>query len=100
MTDQAELTVRQLFEMVEERDRRIDHLERILCESGPVSASHISIWPFGASPYDFSQGGDEDWVTFVPEGMSAPYQVEYNLGCCDNKDYSVPGGTVFIATHA
>jgi len=66
----------------------------------------ISVWPFWAAPEKYKKlsphGGDEDWLAFVPCGMSQPLWMESgtSFGYCDVSEHDVGEGTVYIGAHA
>lgn len=69
------------------------------------NAPPIKVWKFDDAPpeYQFSQGGDEDWVAFVPDY----YRYDYipwldvpHFAVCEVKIYDVEGGQVYVGRHA
>jgi len=70
----------------------------------------FKIWEFKDAPKKYStlstNGGDEDWVAFVPESMDDTWKVfnffEYNnkFGDCEDNTHDVDGGAVYIGSHA
>ncbi len=88
-------TIDGLVRMIRQRD---DEIVR-LTENKPC----ILVWSFGDSPYDHlsTNGGDEDWVAFVPSSYEFPDWVfSSSFGCSGTKEYTVFGGNVFIGAHA
>jgi len=68
----------------------------------------IKVWRFKESPKEYqamsNNGGDEDWVAFIPDEMSA-YWVAWlesgtPFGCCCVDEFKVDGGTIKIGSHA
>lgn len=69
---------------------------------------HIQIWNWEKAPQEFKNlscnGGDEDWVAFVP----AEYRQESLIwmeegtafGCCSVHVIEVEGGEIHIGCHA
>lgn len=67
----------------------------------------ILVWRFHEAPKAFqalsTNGGDEDWVVFVPltlgpvEYMNWLYYID---SCQEPQRHEVPHGTVFIGSHA
>ena len=67
----------------------------------------IRIWHFRDAPeeWQFSDnGGDEDWVAFVPATFTygPPLFLDEGstFGCCSVNRYVVDGGVVLIGCHA
>ncbi len=66
----------------------------------------IKVWRFEDAPESYRRlsdhGGDEDWLAFVPDGMSQPMWMDTGtlFGCCDVSEHQVFGGRVFIGAHA
>jgi hypothetical protein len=68
----------------------------------------IRIWHYKDAPNDWPalsrNGGDEDWIAFIPDGFA--YGVPLFLGegqvfgCCTVERHIVPGGLVLIGCHA
>lgn len=67
----------------------------------------ILVWPFDKAPPAYQalsqNGGDEDWLAFVPR----QYEDQYihwlqspSFGCCDIAEHKVVNGTVYIGSHA
>jgi hypothetical protein len=69
-----------------------------------LSNDYIKIWEFAKAPQeyqDFSDnGGDEDWIIFVPTGLNSDFmlwKMSNNLFCVD--EYVVDGGVIHIGAH-
>lgn len=68
----------------------------------------IIVWRFEDAPEAYralsTNGGDEDWVAFVPDSYDGyrPGWLESGgpFGCYDVKSHDVPGGTIYIGAHA
>lgn len=67
----------------------------------------ILLWSYFQAPEQYRElsgnGGDEDWVAFVPEGVDPPYwmaDVGFSSGICEVEEHQVDGGTVYIGSHA
>lgn len=64
----------------------------------------ILIWPYNEAPseYQFTDnGGDEDWVAFIPnERFIPPFLDGPAFGCCCINKYEVGGGIILIGCHA
>ena len=66
----------------------------------------ILVWRFEDAPdgYKFlsPHGGDEDWLAFVPTGISEPLWLANgtSFGCCSVSETPVTGGTIYIGAHA
>ena len=68
--------------------------------------SYISIYRWEDAPYAWKKlstnGGDEDWVVFVPEPLRGEYIPFLEEGRFSNivDSYEIPGGVVIIGSHA
>ena len=68
----------------------------------------IMVWRYRDAPQEFkdlsTNGGDEDWVAFVPDALThayIPWMEECSsFGCCDVSEYPVEGGIIRIGSHA
>lgn len=68
----------------------------------------IFVWRFDDAPPDLRalspHGGDEDWVTFIPEALEGVWigwaEKGTSFGCCEVSEHAVPGGKVRIGAHA
>jgi hypothetical protein len=68
----------------------------------------IKVWRFEDAPKEYQElstnGGDEDWIAFVPTEMNDDYipwlESGSSFGCCCVDKYNVLGGTIHIACHA
>ena len=67
----------------------------------------IIVWRFSEAPEEYRKlsdnGGDEDWLAFLPEDMKSdyiPWLDGETFGCCDTSTYPVVGGVVRIGSHA
>ena len=68
----------------------------------------IVVWKWDDAPDEYrnisTNGGDEDWVAFVPEHMAKdwiPWMMEGGeFGCCHVREYEVRGGVIRIGAHA
>jgi hypothetical protein len=68
----------------------------------------FQIWHYRDAPNDWpalsENGGDEDWIAFVPSGF--PYGEPLfvgegsTFGCCTVERHEVEGGVVLIGCHA
>lgn len=70
---------------------------------------YIAVWRFEDAPKAFqalsTNGGDEDWIAFIPDGFpgGVPYWMgdSADRGWCNIADwYDVEGGRVVIGSHA
>jgi len=69
---------------------------------------HIRVWPFYKAPPSLralsENGGDEDWLAFVPDWMEEAYYIPWletpAFGVCGVDKYPVAGGIVYIGCHA
>lgn len=65
----------------------------------------IKVWAFDEAPKKYQKlsnnGGDEDWVAFVPDLYNDRWicWLEH-LGCCSTEEHAVVGGTIVIGSHA
>lgn len=65
----------------------------------------IKVWAFSEAPKKYKKlsknGGDEDWVAFVPHLYNDQWicWLEH-LGCCCTEEHPVAGGTIVIGCHA
>ncbi len=65
----------------------------------------IRIWQWKDAPLRWRElsynGGDEDWVMYVPDGCNADtYRLEQAIGICTTNVHPVQGGLVYIGVHA
>ncbi len=68
----------------------------------------IKIWKFCDAPRKYRElstnGGDEDWVAFIPDNMKDEYigflEEGTSFGCCSVAELEVPGGIIRIGAHA
>lgn len=68
----------------------------------------IIVWRFEDAPEHYkalsTNGGDEDWVAFVPGSLDEHYigwlEVGSSFGCWDVSRYVVDGGSVRIGSHS
>ena len=68
----------------------------------------IIIWKFNDAPKYFrdlsENGGDEDWVAFVPDALKDEYigflDEGSSFGCCTVEEHDVDGGRIYIGCHA
>jgi hypothetical protein len=68
----------------------------------------IKVWKFEDAPKEYqdlsTNGGDEDWIAFVPSEFSDDWiswlQTGTPFGCCDVEEINVLGGTIHIGCHA
>ena len=65
----------------------------------------IRVWRFQDAPkrYRISQGGDEDWVAFVPDYLCdewIPWLEMGSYGCCRIEELKLKNGKLKIGTHA
>jgi len=75
-----------------------------------MSDKMIKVWRFEDAPAEYqalsTNGGDEDWVVFVPDGFAEvhiPFLVEGgsgSIGCWCIEEHAVKGGKVCIGSHA
>lgn len=73
-----------------------------------MTNDHIKIWSFYDAPPEYhslsQNGGDEDWVAFVPDSMTdqwLPWLEEgSSFGCSSVEVYEVEGGEIRIGCHA
>jgi hypothetical protein len=68
----------------------------------------IKVWRFEDAPENYKNlsenGGDEDWLAFVPKALENEYISLFDEGtsfgvCCVN-EYKVKDGVVYIGAHA
>jgi hypothetical protein len=73
-----------------------------------MSDVFVKVWRFEESPKEYQalskNGGDEDWVAFIPDEMKyywVPW-LEHGtpFGCCCVDEFKVDGGMVKIGSHA
>ena len=77
------------------------------------SSKAILVWPWDEAPEDLkkiaSQGGDEDWLIFVPKELveewlnryGTPHWIERTAACCDPDRFDLPDGSVlYVGSHA
>lgn len=69
--------------------------------------NYISIYRWEDAPQAWrdlsTNGGDEDWIAFVPESLKSEYMpfLEEGLGFGNSVEVcDIPGGVVFISSHA
>lgn len=69
----------------------------------------IRVWKFEDAPKEYkdlsTNGGDEDWVVFVPKECDAgdDYQfnwIQYTDTCNEPAVYKIKDGTIYIGAHA
>lgn len=67
----------------------------------------IKVWPFEHAPDKYKKlsqnGGDEDWIAFVPDPLSDAYINWLEcpaFGCFDVSEYKVSGGIIKIGAHS
>lgn len=67
----------------------------------------IIVWPFGEAPETYralsDNGGDEDWLAFVPDSLKnkyLPWLEQPHFGVCDVSVYPIAGGEIHIAAHS
>lgn len=68
----------------------------------------IKVWRFYDAPKAYrdlsTNGGDEDWVAFIPDAMSQEYigwlESGSSFGCCCVDEHKVAGGVIRIGCHA
>ena len=68
----------------------------------------IVIWKFRDAPEEYQgkseNGGDEDWIAFVPDGMKDDYigflEEGSAFGCCCVEEHDVDGGRIYIGCHS
>jgi len=68
----------------------------------------IRVWRFDEAPWKYRRlsqnGGDEDWVAFVPGGEEAygwiPWLEVPHFACWKVEVHQVPEGEVYIGCHA
>lgn len=68
----------------------------------------IKVWPFYDAPKEYQEmsknGGDEDWVAFVPAALANTWigwlEEGQSFGCCSVDEYVVDGGVIKIGSHA
>lgn len=84
-------------------------MKRAAPESPSVDGGRvILVWKFCDAPLEYQSlsdnGGDEDWLAFVPAHLSQEWigwLVEgSSFGCCRVAEYAVDGGVVRIGSHA
>lgn len=69
-------------------------------------AGALLVWRFQDTPEDWKwsahQGGDEDWVTLVPDGVDAPSWLDEgsSYGCCSVEQVVVEVGTLHVGCHS
>lgn len=66
----------------------------------------LTVWTWGNAPmkekWSAGNGGDEDWVTFVPKNVTAPSWLDEGsaYGCCSVNITEYNGGTIHVGCHA
>jgi len=72
-----------------------------------LAKDHITVWPFDKAPEEIqkiaSQGGDEDWIVFVPKGMSddyTPHWIDATDACNEPKRIEHEAGIIYVGCHA
>ena len=67
----------------------------------------IKVWHFENAPKKYrdlsTNGGDEDWVVFVPAGAvqgAVPMWLEATDTCHEPQRFYVDGGKVYIGSHS
>jgi hypothetical protein len=68
----------------------------------------ILLWRYEEAPLSYKEtgdnGGDEDWVAFVPDGVEVPWWIEQDGGThfavCESKEFAVEGGRIFVGSHS
>lgn len=66
----------------------------------------IRVWEFCDAPKQLRDltinGGDEDYLAFVPQGEDVPLWISGNtsFGCCSIHYFAIEGGVVAIGSHA
>jgi hypothetical protein len=68
----------------------------------------IKVWRWENAPKSYKilseNGGDEDWVAFIPNKIKEEYYSWMDegtgFGCCTVKEYTINGGVVRIGSHA
>jgi hypothetical protein len=67
----------------------------------------ILIWNFEDAPKEYqslsNNGGDEDWIAFIPESMKDEYigwMDGGSFGCCCVDEHEVEGGIIRIGAHS
>lgn len=66
----------------------------------------IKVWQFRDAPGKYQElsnnGGDEDWLAWVPEGYphDIPWLERGIFGVCEIAKYKILDGTVYIGCHA
>jgi hypothetical protein len=70
-----------------------------------LSNDYIKAWEFSKAPQEYQDysdnGGDEDWILFVPTGLNCDFilqKMSNNLFCVD--EHLVDGGIIYIGAHA
>lgn len=71
-------------------------------------APAILVWPFHDAPEEFKMisphGGDEDWVAYIPKGMSRPEWTREGtpFGCSSVTEHQclIDGSLILIGAHA
>lgn len=67
----------------------------------------IKVWRFADAPEEYrnlsTNGGDEDWLAFVPEALAGEWigwLESGSFGCCAIDEHKVEGGIIKIGCHA
>jgi hypothetical protein len=66
----------------------------------------IRLWEFADAPKKYKNksqnGGDEDYIIFVPDGVHLPHWIFEGSGfaCCHLEEHKVERGRIFIGCHA
>lgn len=68
----------------------------------------IKVWRFDDAPEEYralsTNGGDEDWIAFVPASLAADWigwlEEGQSFGCCCVDEHKVAGGVIRIGCHA
>jgi len=72
-----------------------------------MSDTFIKVWRFDDAPEEYqdlsNNGGDEDWIAFVPDWLSDEYigwlEEGSSFGCYKVKEHVVDGGIIRIGCH-
>lgn len=86
-------------------------ITKALAAKGAPAVTHdptaITVWPFYAAPQEYrdicSQGGDEDYIAFVPDTCSEQdpsFLWDGRFSCCTSSSHQIPGGTLVVGCHA
>lgn len=74
----------------------------------PKPTDAITVWHFYDAPVEYQRlstnGGDEDWLAFVPATFAGHYVGWLEStgfdSCCEPQRFPVEGGVVWIGSHA